>query len=742
MKIEVKIRILLAGILLCCLSTATMAEDSQGNKEHRIPSVEGPIQLDGVLSESFWDSALKLNIGFEVRPGENIEAPVRTDVFIAHTESHLLVGYRAFDPEPDKIRVRYCNRDDLYEDDWVAIIIDSFNDQRRAFDFFCNAYGIQGDATESPMFDAAWDAIWDSAGRVTDEGYEVEMAIPFSSLRFPKSDGELTWGFDLIRRYPRDQRYHLTLFPRDRNNNCYWCQADKMTGFRGVTPGRNLEFDPTMVVIQNQSRDGFPDGDFENDPSQEDLGLTIRWGVTPNISLNATVNPDFSQVEADVQQLEVNQQFALYYPETRPFFMEGADFFNTRINTVYTRSLFNPNAGLKVTGKSGRNAFGLFSVQDDVTNMILPSSQGSSFASIDDTNIGTAFRYRRDIGEASNLGAIISDREGEDYFNRVVGVDGSLRISQRDRIGFQVLGSQTQYPSSLASDYGLSEEQLDGYGVDALYSHDTRGLDYYIVYVDMSPELRTDLGFNPRVNFRGTDFGWGHTWHRGAESWWTQFNVGSGFEYWDEHDGDFLKKGYTFWFDYSGRQQTELHINGIYGSQTYGDKQYDDRRMSLRGSWIPRGNVYFNLEGDYGDRIDYVNARPGRRWRVGPGVSLKVGGHLRLDYFHNFERMAVGGEKLFTAHLGFLRVNYQINRRTSFRAIVQNGFYDYNTSLYVAGWPSEEKVLASQLLFSYTINPQTVLYLGYADGFYGDEDISLTQYQRGVFAKLGYAWVL
>jgi hypothetical protein len=206
MKMPVK-TLMLIGTLILCFPAITFGDDVYGNKDHRIPWVEGSITVDGVLDESFWDEALKLNIGFEVRPGENIKPPVKTDVYIAYSKSHLLVGYRAFDPEPEKIRVRYCDRDDIYEDDWVAIVLDPFNDQRRGFDFFCNAYGIQGDATESPFFDPAWDVIWDSAGRVTSEGYEVEMAIPFSSLRFPQSDGELTWGFDFVR------RYHLALSP-------------------------------------------------------------------------------------------------------------------------------------------------------------------------------------------------------------------------------------------------------------------------------------------------------------------------------------------------------------------------------------------------------------------------------------------------------------------------------------------------------------------------------------------------
>src|SRR5690606_28240847 len=276
----------------------------------------------------------------------------KTIAFLTYDEQNLYVGFKDFDPEPEKIRAHFADRDSAYNDDFIGIVIDSFNDNRRGFEFFTNPLGAQMDlffdgvsGTESD----AWDTIWDAQGRITDFGYTVEIAIPWQSLRFPNGGEEQTWGLDLIRFWPREHRYRLAVHPMERGNNCYMCQSIKVRGFAGITPGNNLLITPTLTASRTDTRDPLT-APMQRGDTQTDAGVTVEWGITPNIIASGTINPDFSQVEADVAQLDVNNQFALFYDERRPFFLEAADFFDTPLSMVYTRNIADPDWGAKLTG--------------------------------------------------------------------------------------------------------------------------------------------------------------------------------------------------------------------------------------------------------------------------------------------------------------------------------------------------------------------------------------------------------
>ncbi|MCJ7812759.1 carbohydrate binding family 9 domain-containing protein, partial [bacterium] len=418
-------------------------ESGVGNP-YRIPYVSEHISVDGYLNESIWGSAVKVEANIEVNPGENIPAPVQTEALLMYDHDNIYVGFNAYDPDPSRIQAHFSDRDNIWDDDWILILFDTFNDQRRTYDFVCNPLGIQGDQIETPMGGGgSWDAIWESAGRITDEGYVVEMVIPFRTMSFPRTEGEQIWGVDVVRSYPRDVRHHIGAFVRDRNNNCYMCQAIKLVGFAGASPGRNVEFDPTTTALFSQEREEGTSGSFIDREKKSDFGLTARWGFTPNLTLSTTLNPDFSNIEADVLQLDINNKFAIYYPEKRPFFLEGADFFSTQHTIVHTRTLADPDWGVKITGKEGPHAIGFFVVQDQLTNFLFPGAEGSRSGSMDQKSIGSAFRYRSDIFKSSNIGFVLTDRESENYHNRVGGIDGNLKFTQKDQFQFMVLRTNT-----------------------------------------------------------------------------------------------------------------------------------------------------------------------------------------------------------------------------------------------------------------------------------------------------------
>ncbi|MDX1630545.1 MAG: DUF5916 domain-containing protein, partial [Thermoanaerobaculia bacterium] len=537
------IALLLSLVTLC----PAAAQDREPPTEPEIPEIRTPIRIDGLLEEKAWDEALVRSLEYETRPGENVEAPVETEVHLAHDQDHLYVAFRALDPEPERIRARLTDRDNAWQDDFVGVVLDTFNDERRAFEFFANPHGAQMDLFQDDVNqkeDASWDAIWEAAGEITDFGYVVEMAIPFRSLSFPRSSGSLVWGIDALRFYPRKDRVRISIAPLDRDLNCYLCQLEKFRGFEGITPGRNIEMVPSLTAGRTDQRRDFPGGSLEEGDLDSELGLTASWGITPNLTLAGTVNPDFSQVEADAGQLGINQQFALFFPEKRPFFLEGADFFDTPFDAVFTRTVADPAWGLKATGKEGRNGVGVFVAEDEITNLIFPGNQGSSGTSLDLETQDTVIRYRRDLGSSSALGGLFTNREGGDYHNRVTGLDGLYRFTDTDELILQLLTSETRYPASVTEAFDQPEGTLEDDAYTLQYRHEARSWFWKLGYEDLGDDFRADMGFMPRVGYRTAVGGLERIWHGESGDWYNRIRFGGDIDRTEDQQGRLLEEEY------------------------------------------------------------------------------------------------------------------------------------------------------------------------------------------------------
>jgi hypothetical protein len=740
-----------ANTLVCLCAAAALAllagaaagqEDwsGAGKTPHRVPKITSSIRIDGVLDEGAWERALVMGVNTEVRPGENVPAPVETDMLLAYDEDCFYVAFRAHDPDPSRIRARLCDRDRMWDDEWVVIGIDTYNDQRGGYEFACNPLGIQGDTAGGVHGDGnSWDAIWDSAGRVFDWGYSVEMAIPFSSIRFQRTDGDQIWGVDAVRSYPRDVRHHIGLYARDRDNNCYYCQMEKLVGFEGAMHGRNIEIDPTISATTAQAREttASPFGDAE---SEYDVGVTGRWGVTPNVTLAGAVNPDFSHVEADAFQLNVNRTDALWYEEKRPFFLEGAGIFTD----LYTRSIADPIWGAKVTGKEGANAFGVLVAQDEVTDLIIPGSEGSDWTTLDMENTAAALRYRRDVGEQSQVDVLVNSRSGDGYSNLVGGAKADLWLSESAHAGLAGLVSRTSYPGGVASGFDQPADEFDGSAYAVEVGHFTSGLDVFAEYVQIGRDFRTDLDFTTRVGYSEVEAGLGHTWYAGSDNWWTNLNFGAKYERREDTGGAVLEDGYSFWSNYHGQKESFGYLGGWAGTEKYAGETFDTWRLSYDAGLWPTAWLFAMVGGSYGEDIDYDNVRTGRRFSLTPRVEAKIGDRLSAEVAHTHERFDVGGGRLYTADVSYLKTVYQLSRRAFVRAIVQFYHEERDTALYVDpdDVGSEDSWLGSQVLFSYKINPQTVFFLGYSDSHSGREPSGIVQTDRTLFAKIGYAFLL
>lgn len=730
---------------------AVASPDEPAVSPLRAPRAPSAIRVDGALDEAAWQEAQVVRLAYETQPGENSPAPIATSCRLLYDDEKLYVGCNAADPHPDEIRARFTDRDQAYDGDFVGVRLDPFLDRRRAFEFYVNPLGVQMDLFRDDLAaerqggddneDTSWDAIWESAGRITADGYEVELAIPFTSLRFPPGGAVQSWGIGFTRVQPRRDRLELASEPFDRNRNCSVCQLSTIAGFTGISPGRHLELDPTLTVQRVETRQQIPDGPLEAGDVDVEGGITATWGVTPDIILSGTLNPDFSQVEADALQLDVNQQFALFYPERRPFFLEGADIFTTPFQIVSTRNVADPDWGAKVTGKRGRSAFGSFLAEDARTSLLIPGSERSALAELPTGSTDAVVRYRRDLGVNSALGVVATSREGGDYSNQVAGLDGLVRLGAVDSLRFQALGSRTEYPDEIVAEFDQPAGELADHALYFSYNHDSRDWRLSAAYEDIGRDFRADLGFLPQVDRRYGKALAERTWWAAPDAHWIRFSLGVDSARTDTQNGDPLERLNELWFIFRGRRESTLFTQVADRERTIGGRRFEELYVEGQAEIRPSGSLELHLGWNVGDDVDLEELRPATQLTLSPGLTWEPGRHLRAELEHRYQRLQIDEGWLFTAQLTELRLVWQFNLRSFARVILQHRDLARDGDLYTAPVDEQSRRLFSQLLYSYRLNPQTVFYLGYSDTELETERFDTLPTDRTLFVKLGYAWL-
>ncbi len=719
-----------------------------GQLQFQVTRAGTPIKIDGVIDEDAWKTATVIDLPYEWYPGDNVTPPVKTQALVTYDGDNLYVAFRCQDPNPKAIRAHLMDRDQttlFVQDDHVGLQIDTFNDERRAFQFRVNPLGVQMDGVFSEstgVEDFSWDAIWNSAGRITADGWEVEIAIPFRQLRFPRTSAPQTWGIEVFRSYPRSVRYRISSRFTHRDRDCTLCEEGKITGFQGIAPGRNIELDPTLTGLRDDSRDDFPDGHLKTEKSKVDPGLTARWGITPSLTLDAAINPDFSQVEADVAQLAINTRFALFYPEKRPFFLEGADLFLTPLQAVFTRTVADPDWGAKLGLKEGKDAFGAFVAEDRINNILLPSNQGSGFAFLDDSVDSGVFRYRRDLGQRSALGVLYTDREGQgdDYHNRVAGLDGFVGFTTSDTLRVQYMRSDTEYPLAVAQSNGQPLGSFDDDAVYVQYNHLSRNWRGIVIYQDLGSDFRADSGFIPRVDIKDSEVQLERDVYADRkDAWYTQLSAGFHAIHTEDHEGTLTDQDLELYATYAGPLQSALDAHHFHNRTFFNGTVFDVDQELVNFTFNPTGGLKLGLSTQFGDDIDFDNTRPARSVTWLPSAQVRLGPHLQVTASYEDEKLRVTGGQLFDAQLAQARIVYQLNVRTFVRAIIQFQDLDKNPDLYTFPVRARERDLFGQFLYSYKINPQTVLFTGYTNTRLGLFGIPLEQTDRSFFVKIGYA---
>ncbi len=666
--------------------------------------------------------------GFIARePADGAQPTQDTDVYLAYDDHNLYAVFICWDKEPDKIRARMTRRDDVFSDDSAEIMIDTFNDARRGYAFAANPLGIQWDAlwTEGSIgnglpadysgFDPSFDTVWNSEGRLTSQGYMLLMSIPFKSLRFPGLDKQ-QWRIILNRSIPRTNEN--LFWPRISNQiQGRFNQAATASGIDSIAPAHNIQLIPYGLLR------GFRDIDdrdpnnpfFEHRTLQPEIGLDAKFILHDSFVLDATINPDFSQVESDQPQITVNQRFAVLFPEKRPFFLENSNYFTSPIDLVFTRNIAHPEFGLRLTGKSGPWAVGVLASDDRAPSEALPPTDPHA----GERATYTIARVSRDILDQSTVGAIYTDREFAGGFNRVGGIDANLKLDSHWRLQGQAAMSSTR-------DVIAGTPQLDGLGYKLDLERTGRQLNLQSMYVDYSPNFETQTGFVNRVDLREQITKASYYWRPEGKYLISYGPTLQQFNIWD-HSGTALD--YFFYPGFRVDMTRSTYIN----FHPFG---YDDVRLRpIDYSTLTRVSAYpqpfwgvdaatswfkeFDLTAFFvsGKGVNY-NPISGRAPMIGHEdqanftLTFHAAGRLRIDNAYLLEHVRERESHLtaVTNHIVRTKWNYQFTKNLSARLILQ-----YNAVLsdpLISALP-RTKNFNTDFLITYLIHPGTAIYVGY-----------------------------
>ena len=422
----------------------------------RVPRFDQAPVIDGKLDDEAWKHAAVFKDFLQTKPGDNVAPSKPTEARIGYDSKTLYFAFRCFD-DPDKIRATVAKRDDVFSDDNVRILLDTFNDQRRAYVLGWNPFGIQQDGILSEGEDEAdysIDIVMESKGVIDNEGWTVEVAIPFKSLRY-KAGHDRLWGIHILREFFRFDSEINSWMPDSREIASTLSEAGHITGLEGISTERTLEVIPSLTISESGNRvaalppgaPGLDPGRFVNESPKFEPGLTLKYGITPTVTLDFTVNPDFAQVEADQTVITANQRFPIFFEEKRPFFLEGIEIFRTPLQAVHTRAIVDPDVAAKLSGKLGRNTFGLIVASDNAPGNFTEAekTRPANIRFADKNAYIAVLRAKRDVGgKDSHIGFLVTSYNFIEKHNQLGGIDGRFRIDPKTYAVFQVLGTTSR----------------------------------------------------------------------------------------------------------------------------------------------------------------------------------------------------------------------------------------------------------------------------------------------------------
>ena len=720
------------------------------------PRVErGPV-IDGRLEDPVWSTAAVLDSFTQGVPIEGVPDSLGTQCLVLYDAKYLYIGFRCPD-DPRRIQSPVTRRDNTWQGDYVCASIDGFGDHQRS-QFFCtNASGIQMDGVDADTqddSDLAPDFLYAARGSRDARGWEAEMAIPFTSLRFAAGD-TVAFGFNASRLVKRADS-NLFWAPVTRNINSFHAQMGTLESLAGLRPGRNLQLNPALTATRSGARDATGDVAYAD---ERRLGLGVKYGVSSALTADATVSPDFSQVEADASVIDVNERFAIYFPEKRPFFLEGGDIFHSPSEAVYTRQIVDPRFGGKMSGKLGRTSIGAIfaadraagSVSETIPDALNPYRGHDAYASI--------VRLKRDVLANSFVGLLATAREQRDAFGRDFGLDGRVHVGSHWSVSLQQLQSWSRgrevRPAgdapvsaatldSLRAAYPVREGNGSSTTLDAQRSGER--LDAGLKLVRISPGFTADLGYVPRTDITDlTGFFKPHLLRK-TPGWYTGFHPIGEFEVIDGY-GRGLQTGAPA--DQFGRIGLEVDMPRA----TYAGVGYRRVFTASGGERFPGQNVFEFWGGSNrwqvvradwtfraGDNVLFDELARGRFWALDVTSDLRFSEQFdgALSLRAEVDRRRSDGSRFAEVAIPRLRVSYQFTKELAVRTITEwNSERRWDPT--GAALPVARR-LSLDGLISYALRPGTVAYLGYGSGLEGETPPALVVTHDNLFLKLSYLW--
>ena len=690
------------------------------------------VRVDGALDEADWARAEPIadfrliNLREGQTPAESTEVRVLFDV------TRIYFGIRCDNAGPGAVRASLAPHDDILDGDHISIHLDTYRDRRRAYIFGVNPYGVQLDGIlDGGEPDFSWDGIWEAEARRGERGWTAEIAIPLRTLRFPSGGGG-AWGIWVRREITKADEVCSWPLYRLSVQGAIMLQAADLEGLDGLTPGGRLEIRPYAASTWFGERTPDAGGALSDwsDHSDGDVGLDLKAAVTTTLAADLTVNPDFSQIEADALQIDVNQRFPLFFPEKRPFFLEGAEAFNMPYRLVYTRRMANPSSGVKLAGQIGKWSVNTIGLRDD------GGGSGSGIGANEDGGpYGKGWfgvgRARYDMGGKAHVGFLWTDHTtsaaadpaGGAGRNVVAGVDARALIGNRWTFDSQVARSETRPDSAGAASYADWLSAFAGWYNDGTF--------YAIAWHDdIGPDFRAETGFLERVDARFSGLESNYTFRpesRWLRAWQPQANL----NLIHDHEGVIQERRAAAAIEWTFQKQTRMHTRHAHVIERWQGKDYYRRRYIFEldnSAWRP---LSFEFDATLEDGIYYeggdsasflgwqenyelvATARPSSRVTAETSVTRS-----RFTY----ER---GGAEVYDLWLAGCKVTVQFTRELYARLYPQ---YD-----------SGDSHLDLDALLGYVLHPGSVLYLGVnADVDRIDDRRHATG--RTLFCKVSYAF--
>ncbi|HSS20547.1 MAG TPA: DUF5916 domain-containing protein [Pyrinomonadaceae bacterium] len=783
-------------------------------KPLHIPRLATPPVIDGKLSEDVWKQAVVLKDFYQINPGDNTTPSAPTEVFIGYDSRFLYIGVHAFD-DPTKVRASVAKRDNVFGEDNVRMFLDTFNDQRRAYVLGWNPLGVQQDGimTADGNTDFSVDIVMESKGEITADGWTLEVAVPFKSLRYEAGKDKL-WGFHFWRNIDRFNDEIDSWVPVSRDIPGTLNQAAHLTGLEGISTERTLEVIPSLTLSETGRRvssatladfanPNFVDqGRMLNKPIKFDPGLSVKYGITPTVTLDLALNPDFAQVEADQTVVTANQRFPIFFEEKRPFFLEGIDIFKTDLTPVHTRAIVDPDAAVKLTGKRGRNTFGILLASDNAPGNfsddertdpnVLPAIQRF----LDKNAYIAVVRLKRDVGKESSLGMSATSYDFIERHNKLLSFDGRLKLNKETVWTFQLIGTTSRRcfnePTKDTYQPLPTEPCFNGAGSPtrnfyrtgngfAYYSNlnkSNRHWTYQYHAQGRTRDYRADVGFTRRrnTNFHDlyisygsepkpkakviswrvfnssrTNFDWqGHTQNIEDEAQ-AQFNLQR-----SSYIGVGMVNSYERLFEEEfGAARTATHAGSFFGL----DPERSVRQFTpyfFAGS-RPNKQINFNVfllhthnsfDLDFGNGPNFPRVSPPAL--VDPNAALDPGPGGFWDVELSAGLQPTNALNLSLSYIKNRQTRYDTNRVAfddniyAFRST-----YQFTRFIFARARVDYETLTSNvtgQFLLGWTPNPGTALYLGYNDDlnrngfspFTGQLEPGFRRNSRNFFIKMSY----